>query len=396
MRKTRPATFVRLLEFSMTRLDTAIQRLYRWHVAGALPVWAEAAVDENGSFIESLDFSGRAILGQPRRVRVQSRQVYTFSEAARRGWLERGEEIAARGFRRLVETACPGAAARGCVHLINDAGGIVDDRRDLYDQAFLLLACAARLAAGDRAAAEIVESTLTFLDAELASPFGGYLESDHNVSPRRQNPHMHLFEAMMALFAATGDAQYLLRARALEDLFNTRFLDRNFGVLREFFRDDWTIDAQKGDFLEPGHMVEWVFLLDQFEALSGEDRGEEKQMLFHAALSARAGDDYPFLPNCKRIETDAKRDARRLWPQLEALKAAVIMDRCNMPNASSYAADLIDGIFEEYFDEATPGIWRDEIDKCGQPSAHDVPASILYHLQEAVSCASKHSHKTDA
>lgn len=350
-------------------------------------MWARAGVDASGLFYESLDFTGAPVTGRNRRVRVQSRQVYTFTHAALKGWLPEGEAIAARGFQRLIETACPDKAARGCVHLIDDEGVVIDATRDLYDQAFLLLASSARIMAGDPCADEIAKRTLDFLDRELASPHGGYLEDDGGGVPRRQNPHMHLFEAMMALYAASGDAAHLSRARAIETLFDARFLDRNHGVLREFFAGDWTPDPEKGEIVEPGHMAEWVFLLDRFEALTGEDRGEERRLLHRAAMKTVAPGDAPFLPNSLTLGRAPARGARRLWPQTEALKAALILAR------DDDAAALIDALFNSYLDEDVPGLWQDEYDAAGRPVAKDVPASILYHLHEAVSSAAERRHR---
>lgn len=377
----------------MTRLQAAIDRLTDWHVERALPLWARAGVDASGGFYESLDFTGAPVTGQNRRVRVQSRQVYTFTHAALKGWLPEGEAIAARGFQRLVETACPDRAARGCVHLIDDEGAVVDATRDLYDQAFLLLAASARIVAGDPYADEIAKRTLDFLDRELASPHGGYLEGDEGGLPRRQNPHMHLFEAMMALYAASGNAAHLSRARAVEQLFNARFLDRNHGVLREFFAGDWSLDPDKGAIVEPGHMAEWVFLLDRFEALTGEDRSEEKRLLHRAAMKTAAPGDAPFLPNSLTFGRAPARGARRLWPQTEALRAALSFVRRGDEPEALDAARMIEALFDSYLNEDVPGLWQDEYDAAGRPVAKDAPASILYHLHEAVSSAAERRHR---
>ncbi|OFW99568.1 MAG: hypothetical protein A3E78_00240 [Alphaproteobacteria bacterium RIFCSPHIGHO2_12_FULL_63_12] len=378
----------------MTRLAAAIDRLTRWYVGDALPLWAKRAADASGAFYESLDFSGAPLTGQPRRVRVQCRQIHTFTDAARRGWLPDGETIAAKGFARLFETSCPEGGARGGAHLVDDSGAIIDATRDLYDQAFLLLACAARLrAAKDSLARRLAERTLAFLDRELASPHGGFLENDRRQTPRRQNPHMHLFEATMALYEATGEAAHISRARALDQLFSARFLDRTQGVLREFFTDDWRLDPAKGETLEPGHMAEWIFLLDRFETLTGEDRSAEKRLLERAVIAMAAPEDAPFLPNRRTLGAAPARGARRLWPQTEALKAALVFARDGDRAAAVRAASIIDALFETYLDQPTPGLWMDEYDAAGRPVAGDVPASILYHLHEAVSCAAECRHR---
>lgn len=381
----------------MQRLAAAIDRLTEWHVARVLPLWARVAQESQGGFFESLDFSARPVTGQARRVRVQCRQIHTFSDAARRGWLPEGETIAAKGFARLLATACPNGGARGCIHRIDDEGAVIDSRRDLYDQAFLLLACASRFgAAMDDAAREVADATLAFLDLELSSPFGGYREDDAATLPRRQNPHMHLFEALMALHAASGDPEFLIRARAVDTLFATRFVDSDAGVLRESFMDDWTLDRARGDVIEPGHMAEWVLLLDRFEALSGEDRSATKRMLFDGARATAAPSDSPFIPSRSVAGRPTARGARRLWGQTEFLRAALVMARAGTPGAADLAGDLIDALFKSYFNQKVDGLWCDEYDATGAPIARDVPASILYHIHEAVCCAADCRDKVTA
>lgn len=367
-----------------------IDRFQDWYINGALPLWAGAGVDALGGFYESLDFDGRPIAGQARRVRVQCRQIYAFSEAGRRGWFAGGEAIAARGFARLLETAVPEAGARGCAHLIDDDGRVLDQTRDLYDQAFLLLACAARIRAGDSVAGQTAENALSFLDHELSSPHGGYFEDDRKSLPRRQNPHMHLFEALMALFDATGDESFLGRAREIERLFAARFLDRDAGVLREFFNDDWSLDAKRGDRIEAGHMMEWAFLLDRFERLTGENRDAVRYDLYRAAkLMAPPGGG--FLPNTVTLRSPQP-GARRLWPQTEFLRAALVMGG-DHDEGSDDARWLVASLLETYLNQRTPGLWMDEYDADGRPIAKDVPASILYHLHEAVSSTAEWRHR---
>jgi mannose/cellobiose epimerase-like protein (N-acyl-D-glucosamine 2-epimerase family) len=361
------------------QLHLATKRLEDWFVLQALPQWANAGVDSAGGFYESLDHSGAPLPGR-RRVRVQCRQIHTFSEAARRGWLLEGEAIAAKGFARLIATAVPNEGARGCVHVLNDDGSIDQHLRDLYDQAFLLLACAARIRAGDKRAQTIAKNTLAFLDREFASPHGGFRENDRGGHPRRQNPHMHLFEAMLALAAATGDSGIMARTHAIEALFRAKFFDAKAGALREYFNDDWSLIEKVSDRLEPGHMAEWVSLIHRYERQTGEKRGSLKKMLYQCADARRIPGE-PFLPNSTMIGARSAAANRRLWPQTELLRAAIILGE------DIDAKTIIDALFRSYLMSGTQGLWTDEFDASGAAIAAPVPASILYHLLEAVCTA---------
>jgi mannose-6-phosphate isomerase len=365
------------------QLVAAIDRLDSWYKASVLPLWARTNIAADGLFYEALDHAAAPITGRPRRVRVQSRQIHTFTMAARAGQLPAGETIAQTAFAKFVTACCPDHGLRGCAHLIADRTEILDATRDLYDQAFLLLACAARIAAGDAAAASLADRTLRFLNDELASPHGGYFENDKGSLPRRQNPHMHLFEALLALYEATGKSEFLERARAIESLAMTRFIDRKAGIVREFFAQDWTLDAVRGDTIEPGHMMEWAHLLNRFQTLTGEDRRADIVMLYRSAKKFALPGGDGFLPTCCALNAASGSSRRRLWPQTEHLRAAFAIGG----EGDDDAVRLIAGLFRTYFNQRVDGLWCDEYDGDGAPVAADVPASMLYHVHEAVADA---------
>ncbi|MEM9617801.1 MAG: AGE family epimerase/isomerase [Pseudomonadota bacterium] len=382
----------------MTDIVKSCTRLHEWFVSHALPLWSERGYDHvRGGFYEALDFSGAPLTGRPRRVRVQARQIYTFTQSALQGWCSDGEPLAAKAFDFYIDKACPDNGARGCVHQLADNGDIIDDRRDLYDQAFLLLACAARLQTGDDRARTLADRTIDFLNAELSSPNGGWLESDAGELPRRQNPHMHLFEAFIALFETTGDKTYLSYADGIHTLFRTRFYDATRSVLIEYFNADLTQTTQpKGKLIEPGHMMEWVWLLDRYEDCGGKIDHHQVDELFHRAILLGANDK-GFLLDQMSLDRHAPSAAmRRLWPQTEYVKAALVMTQRSAKTAETKGAQMIDRLFETYLNQPVAGLWCDRYCKTGDAAAQDVPASILYHLYEAAAQASTHVKTIEA
>ncbi len=370
----------------MTAWRQSVSTFERWFRDDALALWRTQGYDaRRGGFYECLDFTGAPVTGRPRRVRVQARQIHTFSQATLCGWGEDSEALAADGFDYFLANACPDEGARGCVHHLSDDGTVLDGRRDLYDQAFALLACASRWqAAQDKRALALAERIIAFLNHELVSPHGGWLESDQRETPRRQNPHMHLLEAFMALFCATGDSAYRDYAAQVHALFETVFYDQRHGVLREFFDHDLSaLSTDKADLIEPGHMMEWVWLLGNYDALFGTDSTAQMTRLYSRAEETGL-DSAGFLRDTVRLGSENLTGPRRLWPQTEYIKAAITLARRGDPAMAARAGALIDMLFESYLAQDVTGLWCDQFDSNGAPLARDVPASILYHLFEAV------------
>src|SRR5690606_32211788 len=82
--------------------------------------------------------------------------------------------------------------------------------------------------------------------------------------PRSQNPHMHLFEALLAWAEADPGGPWLDRADSIRALFDRFFFDAEAGILAEHFDRDWRrASGPAGEVVEPGHHFEWVYLLEE-------------------------------------------------------------------------------------------------------------------------------------
>jgi mannose-6-phosphate isomerase len=375
-------------------LARGLQRLVDWFWDDSLPLWRERAATAEGAFVETLSLAGEANHDEPRRSRVQARQIHVFATVARVRGDSAAERVARRGFEAFLGRNCPEQGERGAVHLLDPNGSVLDGRRDLYDQAFLLLACASVWRAfGDARALYLARRTLAFLDRELRSPDGGYFENDQGSGPRRQNPHMHLFEAFCALHAATSEASFLQRAAEVLELLKGRFLDHENEILREHLTHDLkSPDPLEGALIEPGHMAEWVWLLERYGRAASADVAILQTRLYRAAIT-HGEDERGFLVDALRLG-ERPHGPRRLWPQTEFLKAALVMARKGELAAAARATSLADAIFESYLDQPTCGLWCDRVNSSGEMLAEAVPASILYHVMEAALEAEAHLKET--
>jgi len=353
----------------MTDLSAARTRVSDWLFDQALPLWAERGVDGRGRFWEQLDFDGQPVQGLKRRTRVQARQIYVFCEGAALGW-DAGRTVARAGLDGLIATCRRDDGL--WVVATDDAGVVVDATPDLYDMAFVLFAlAAAHRVLGDPRARPLALETLAAIDARMAAPHGGWQEALPARLPRRQNPHMHLLEAMLAWRAAAPDPAFEAAAWESLGLCRTHFLVD--GAIREYFTEGWAPDPETGHVVEPGHLEEWAWLLTQAEA-AGLGSAEAAPALHRRAWAEGLNDGFLI----REMDADGRPlDAgRRLWAQTEGIRTALLFD-------SGQAAGLTERVFDTHLATAVPGLWIDSYDAEGRAMDKAVPASTLYHLMTA-------------
>lgn len=347
----------------------------RWLLDDALPLWSTAGVDPVGYGVwEALDHEGRPLRSMDKRFRVALRQSFVFAKA--HTWFGAPTDALAGS---LFDQACALAFARGAAGvpgLIGEGDEILTAPHDLYDIAFFILADAALGALG-RPTDPRLKTALDALKTER-----GWREAlEPRSGPRRQNPHMHLFEAATAQVAA-GREVYRPVAEACFDLFRDVFFQPD-GRVFEFFNEDWR-PVSKGQQVEAGHIAEWVFLLETAGRVLGCDVETMSAALF-ARVSAMTNEDGLLLD----VEDDPEA-GRRFWPQIEFLKAAICREI-----AGDCSAAVADGAFDvicaRYLDTPVAGGWFDKFDRDGALVSTNMPASTGYHVAPAMAlyCAAR-------
>lgn len=360
-----------------------VARLKRRIIEEALPLWSTVGWDQAaGGFIDRLHRDGTADGAAPRRVFVQARQIYCFAKAAQLGWYPDGRTIALKGLEHLLAKAKAPDGRPGYVHRLTPEGAVLDGRRDSYDHAFILFALASVYALDkDPQIRAEIDALLGFLDSHLRSPHGGVHEGLPLTLPRRQNPHMHLFEAMIACFDATHDLSFQNRAGEFFALFLANLYDKQRRVLGEYFEEDWSRIAPVS--VEPGHQAEWVWLLKGFERITGCPTGARRGELLASALRYR--DE---ATGCLVDEGDdagnIRRNTRRLWPQTEIAKAWIAQAESGEAGAADEARAALERLERHYLSHPVRGGWYDQFDSDGRSLIETIPASSFYHVLCAV------------
>lgn len=358
--------------------DAIAGELGRWLKLHALPLWATLGVNADGAFVEALDAQG-APVREFRRARVQARQAYVYSLASAWGWGDGYATIVERGLARFEVT---NRRADGLYRTrVSLSGAVLDETASLCDQAFVLLALAAAVEAGQNVEGNRETAATTHASlAALALPQGGWREP---AGPTFQaSAHMHLLEAALAWEPLDPEGPWTEMADAIVDLARTRFIDAKGGFLREFFGPDWRPEkGAAGRLVEPGHQFAWAWLLTRWGRRRGDpwalDSARRLFAIGESGIDRARGVAIDELDDMLRPRSSRA----RLWPQTEWLKAALILaeeaegdERRRLIESASAAWRGMSRYLE------ASGMWRDKLSPDGAFESEPVPAGSLYNI----------------
>ncbi len=362
-----------------------INTAQNWAQHTALPFWASVGVDDvSGGFHERLNLKGEPIHSVSRRLMVQARQTYVFAHAYTLGWLPQGADLAARGVNHMIAKYYKADGQPGWVHSIDAQGKVTNPARDAYAHAFVLYALGwAYHVTQDKKILAIIDETLVFLDSTLAhKTYGGF--QDAVPAPdeiRRQNPHMHMFEAFLSLYEATGQARFLARAGEIYGLFTARFFNHEQRILPEYFDSSWSpLVGDTGQIFEPGHHFEWAWLMRKFQDLSGRDVSPYATALVHTAnkygFDESTGLIYDEVLANGRVYTPSHRS----WPHTEAIKANAAEHEYGAQGCLARVEAIFETLFTHFIGKPIAAGWVDHIEPTSKAKTDVIPASTLYHV----------------
>ena len=365
------------------------QSIRRWTLEHVCPYWCERIVDPRGGYFEALDERGEAVRSPAKTALNQARLTYVLSHASILGGSASLRRAADHGFDFLQRSSAINGRFEGWHRSTDNQGAILDSARDTYDHAFVIFAMAwYHRASPSPEALRLAEQAFTFLDDNLRDAVhGGFFEEYPSIDklPRRQNPHMHLLEAMLAMHAATGEKIWLERAAGIIELFKDVFFDRKTGSLAEFFDAKWNVaQGSPGLQREPGHQFEWVWLLGQFASQAGANDFEKyAEALF--SFGTKHGIDPA--GRLRGIVIDAVSaagtvlaDSKLLWPQTEYIKACIARFESTQEAIYKDAAFAHLHLVRTHFFRADGATWINQVSRDGIPMVSETPSRILYHL----------------
>jgi mannose/cellobiose epimerase-like protein (N-acyl-D-glucosamine 2-epimerase family) len=369
-------------EEGMKVAEAASARLVNWLLTAAYPIWSTRGVDAvRGGFQERLTLAGEPT-DDARRARVQPRQIFAFSRAPALGWKGDANGAVAQGLSYFLTRY---RRADGLFRTLVTADGTpLDERALLYDQAFALLgfATAAPLLGSSFNLAGEGEKLRQALYKHLKRAGAGFETGLPHGPPLLSNPHMHLLEASLAWLDVGGGPEWRVLADELGELALAHFIDPNTGMLHESFDNSWkrTADAA-GRLVEPGHQLEWAWLLMRW----GQRRADVREAALRLIdIAEKHGVHRGVAINAIVNDASIHDGSARLWPQTERLRAAALAARLYGDTrywkmTGEAAAGLL-----RYLATDVPGLWYDRLTPSGEFMRDTVTAGNLYHIVGAI------------
>lgn len=371
----------------------AWQRFDHWLTTSLFPKWAAQGFAENGAALECFDGEGKPDWQADKRMRVQSRQIFSMCYGYKKGFLPEGKALA-QATEKFISNACPDALPGFYPMTLDASDKVKNAATDLYDVAFFLLAYSwQKDALNDEHALLKAKNLALHVDTVLKSDHGGWLEGTYAHTTRRQNPHMHLFEAFIHLYRVSNDTFWLERCHQVYSLFEQHFFDAQHGVLLEFFTTDWQPCPGDGKSVEPGHMMEWVWLLHEFQTVSGTDTTSYQSVLYRHARDYGLTPGNRWLHDTVTPEGTVVSSTFKSWPMTEWIKAALVHstlpDNANREQDIASATFAIHQLIDGFSHPQLEAHYTYVIDSNGQPVDPKMAASTLYHLCMAHNEASR-------
>ncbi len=286
------------------------------------------------------------------------------------------------------------------------------DRKELYGQAHVLLAASSAYTAGFERAGNMIDEALDIVERRYWREAEGrcveaydrtFTELD---TYRGQNANMHLTEALLAAYEATGESILLERASRIAWNIAGRATNDGVGAWRlpEHFSEDWEdlLDYNRDDprhpfrpyGSQPGHWLEWSKLLMQLKG-----QGVDEPWIVPAARNLFTGSfKDAWMPNGGFVYTMDWNGAvvvpeKFFWEPPEGLGAAHYLFLHSGEQEFADAYRTIWRYCDAHFIDHQGGSWFPELDADNRPVVHTwLGKPDLYHAFQATLYAEMPAH----
>ena len=219
----------------------------------------------------------------------------------------------------------------------------------------------------------------------MAYPKYGFASSNKVVKqsnvPILQNPHMHLFEALLDIYTIFKEEYWLVEATKIYNLLYRFFYNKQYSVILEYIEQDYSPQHDAINKIEPGHHFEWVWLLHKYRTLLQDTINTNMvEKIYQFALKqGLSKQNIPY--EIVQYDGIPVKSTQRMWAQTEQLKAHLAMYEYTQDMVYiDLAVQTLEVLITYFCSHRIPGVWYDCYDIQGNMVSSNAPASTLYHL----------------
>lgn len=348
---------------------------------------------------------GRAMPEMGAQLFIGARMTHVFSLAALEGRAG-AREVVEHGLDFYLDGPGRDAQFDGWVPIVG--GDAPQDRKELYGTAQLLLAASSATVAGFSRGRALLDAASAVIDRHYWSEEEGICVEGYDRTfttldeYRGQNANMHLTEAYLAAYEATGEGKFLTRATSIARRIAAGAATPEDGAWRlpEHFTARWqplgqyNADDPRHAFRpygsQPGHWLEWTKLLLQLRGLGADEPWmlPAATALFEGAIRDAWAADGGFVYTVDWDGTPVVEE-RFFWEVAEAMGAARYLWLATGEERYQEWYETLWRFADAHFIDHERGSWHSELDPTNAPVAHTWEGKPdLYHVYQATLYAS--------
>lgn len=358
-------------------------------------------IDPKGGFFD-LTPEGRPIdtAGQVHPIHISARAVHCFAIADLLG--RPGSHAVVDHGMEMIWSQHRDSVNGGYFWSMKDEAP-VDATKQGYGHAFVLLAASSAKLVGHPLADRMLADVSEVLETRFWEEGAGAIKEEFTAdwqpleggTYRGQNSNMHLTEALMAAFEATGERQYLHKAKRIaERIINNAARSVGWRVAEHFDRS-WSINRDychpnemfRPAGTTPGHWLEWARLILQLWVLDGKREAwmvDAAEGLFRQSMALGWDASHGgFFYTLDWQDAPDKR-MKLWWTACEAVGAAHFLNELRPSQEWETAYRQVWDVLSSAFVDRTYGGWREELTEDLQPSFTIFPGKgDIYHALQA-------------
>lgn len=346
-----------------------------------LPYWMNKMIDEKyGGFLGRRDGYDRVVEQSPKAIVLNTRILWTFSQAYRFLKDEKYLPVAKRAYDYLIEFFWD-KEYDGVFWMVDYQGKPIAVKKQIYGQAFAMYAFAEYyMASKQKESLDYASKIFDSLEKHSYDPeYGGYFEAldrdwsvleDQRLSlmdaneKKSMNTNLHVLEALTNLYRCWPTPLLKERLTQLIDVFRKRILNSR-AQFQLFFEEDWKV---KSDVISFGHDIEGSWLLCEAAEQVGDKKlidEVEELAIKMVDITLREGFDKDGSILYEADPSGITNFEKHWWPQAEALVGLINAWQITKKQHYRDAGEKVWKFIKENLVDKENGEWFSRVNKGG-------------------------------